>query len=131
MVSNVCQCNSGLFLNQTQCAHCAAMPGCLTCNIAGCTSCNPIFRFTLNNSTNTCQCNVGYFLDSMSICEPCTQFGCVNCLSLTNCVQCDASYSYLSGGTCKDICGDGLLYTLPCDDGNTINGDGCSSTCTV
>jgi cysteine-rich repeat protein len=37
----------------------------------------------------------------------------------------------LSGGVCNDICGDGLLYTLPCDDGNTINGDGCSSTCSV
>jgi hypothetical protein len=23
------------------------------------------------------------------------------------------------------------LYTLPCDDGNTIDGDGCSSTCKV
>jgi len=30
-----------------------------------------------------------------------------------------------------DICGDGFLYTLPCDDGNLVNGDGCSSLCNV
>ena len=24
-----------------------------------------------------------------------------------------------------------MLYTLPCDDGNLINGDGCSSTCQI
>lgn len=28
-------------------------------------------------------------------------------------------------------CGDGFLYDLGCDDGNLIDGDGCSSTCTV
>jgi fibro-slime domain-containing protein len=44
-------------------------------------------------------------------------------------------------GTCTSICGDGIVMPaqpdgaiLPgggCDDGNTINGDGCSSSCTV
>lgn len=32
---------------------------------------------------------------------------------------------------CVDRCGDGKLYTLECDDGNTINGDGCSSVCKI
>lgn len=32
---------------------------------------------------------------------------------------------------CTEICGDGILFNLGCDDGNLINGDGCSSTCTV
>ena len=32
---------------------------------------------------------------------------------------------------CDEICGDGMLFDLPCDDGNTINGDGCSSTCQI
>lgn len=31
-----------------------------------------------------------------------------------------------------ETCGDGLnLGVFACDDGNTVNGDGCSSTCTV
>lgn len=30
-----------------------------------------------------------------------------------------------------DICGDGKLYTVDCDDGNLNDGDGCSSLCTV
>jgi cysteine-rich repeat protein len=31
----------------------------------------------------------------------------------------------------KDVCGDGFLFsTEMCDDGNTANGDGCSSNCT-
>ena len=44
-------------------------------------------------------------------------------------------------GGCKEICGDGFRYTeetapglkkyLECDDGNRINGDGCSSNCEV
>ena len=35
-------------------------------------------------------------------------------------------------GVCTEICGDGLdFYHYGCDDGNLINGDGCSSTCTV
>jgi cysteine-rich repeat protein len=32
---------------------------------------------------------------------------------------------------CEEICGDGFLYELPCDDGNLVSGDGCSANCTV
>ena len=43
-------------------------------------------------------------------------------------------------GLCPAVCGDGMRVDVPdhvagdsegCDDGNTIDGDGCSSTCTV
>lgn len=37
----------------------------------------------------------------------------------------------LRKGVCVDECGDGKIYTLPCDDGNLIDGDGCSSSCAV
>jgi cysteine-rich repeat protein len=34
--------------------------------------------------------------------------------------------------TFKEICGDGkVFFQYPCDDGNLVNGDGCSSTCTI
>ena len=37
-----------------------------------------------------------------------------------------------TSGECVEKCGDGFNYGLnECDDGNTLNGDGCSSTCAV
>jgi cysteine-rich repeat protein len=30
---------------------------------------------------------------------------------------------------CIDICGDGKVVDNDCDDGNLINGDGCSNKC--
>ena len=32
---------------------------------------------------------------------------------------------------CEDYCGDSVIVSTPCDDGNTFNGDGCSKTCNV
>ncbi len=32
---------------------------------------------------------------------------------------------------CEDRCGDGVIVSKQCDDGNTNNGDGCSKTCMV
>ena len=40
----------------------------------------------------------------------------------------------LNGDLCQDICGDGFLMSsqaAACDDGNTVDGDGCSSSCTT
>jgi cysteine-rich repeat protein len=34
-------------------------------------------------------------------------------------------------GDCYEKCGDGMNYNLQCDDGNTRDGDGCSSECLV
>lgn len=39
--------------------------------------------------------------------------------------------SNVANFTCVEICGDGKLFNLECDDGNTVSEDGCSSTCTV
>lgn len=38
---------------------------------------------------------------------------------------------FLSQNACADICGDGKIFTNECDDGNTNDGDGCSSACKV
>ena len=45
--------------------------------------------------------------------------------------NCQVGYAPDASGVCQEICGDGVLYVLPCDDGNTVSGDGCSSTCNV
>jgi cysteine-rich repeat protein len=109
---------------------CGSMAGCLTCTMAGCTSCDAIFGFSLNPSSQLCECNVGYYVNSMNVCAQCTQLACLACTSLTNCSACTAEFR-LNAGTCEEVCGDGVLYTLACDDGNAIDGDGCSSTCEI
>jgi cysteine-rich repeat protein len=47
---------------------------------------------------------------------------------------CKDKYQEDSTGVCRDICGDGYLMqtsSSSCDDGNSDNGDGCSSQCQV
>jgi cysteine-rich repeat protein len=44
---------------------------------------------------------------------------------------CYDGYHQDSNGVCQEVCQDGRSYELPCDDGNSINGDGCSDTCQV
>lgn len=35
-------------------------------------------------------------------------------------------------GECRDKCGDGMKYfNSLCDDGNTLNNDGCTSNCLI
>jgi cysteine-rich repeat protein len=34
-----------------------------------------------------------------------------------------------NNGTCLEICGDGIVINMECDDGNIISGDGCSRYC--
>ena len=44
---------------------------------------------------------------------------------------CHGHFLNSATNACEEICGDGLLFVLGCDDGNMINGDGCSINCTV
>lgn len=75
-------------------------------------------------------CSAGTFFDQPAQkCLPCTE-GCISCTNCTECLNCGPGYSKV-GLICKEICGDGLRFTLPCDDGNNIDGDGCSSICKV
>lgn len=69
----------------------------------------------------------------MKICEQCIADGCLNCLSQTQCIECDGVLGFYlkTDGTCDDICVDGLRIYVDCDDGNTLDGDGCSSSCKV
>eukprot|EP00347_Sterkiella_histriomuscorum_P023935 403332874 len=51
----------------------------------------------------------------------------------SQCLTCDATGMILgSSGQCVEKCGDGKNFGLvKCDDGNSIDGDGCSSTCEI
>lgn len=78
------------------------------------------------------ECNVGTFFDNqLQKCLPCSD-GCLSCKDCYDCTQCRPDY-YLhpASGLCIEICGDGKRYTSGCDDGNNINGDGCSRDCKV
>jgi len=64
--------------------------------------------------------------------------GCATNLDSVTCAELGGSF--VAGGTCVNdtctalapaVCGNGMVEAgEQCDDGNTINGDGCSSTCT-
>jgi cysteine-rich repeat protein len=43
---------------------------------------------------------------------------------------CESGFE-LVNKSCADVCGDGISFTNKCDDGNLINGDGCSESCTI
>ena len=46
--------------------------------------------------------------------------------------KCDRGYIYIvQDDECVEICGDGVALEVECDDGNIINGDGCSDKCTI
>lgn len=62
-------------------------------------------------------------------CLSCSSF-CQSCSSASACNNCQNGFALL-GNQCQEVCGDGRRFVVQCDDGNTVNGDGCSSTCTV
>lgn len=135
LVNTSCSCNTGYFLNVSLalCETCSAMPGCLACNTSGCTQCDATLSFTLNPATFICDCLVGSYIGSNALCTPCSMTGCLDCSSKTVCKTCDTTLFFLNASTqiCDEICGDGFLYFVECDDGNNIDGDGCSSTCFI
>lgn len=86
---------------------CLTFPGCLEAYsiLTGiyCDSCDAANNFQIDTTTNyTCTCIQSTFYNSSNL-------------------------------TCEDICGDGLTPSIneACDDGNTVSGDGCSSTCYI
>ena len=78
------------------------------------------------------QCSVATFWDSQERqCLPCSD-GCLSCLSCYECLQCRPGYHFNPiSNRCIEDCGDGLRFTLACDDGNNFNGDGCSADCKI
>jgi cysteine-rich repeat protein len=123
---------------------------CLNCTGPGqteCTACSSPMVL-MKGTCSVLSCGLGTYVDPISGCVECGKKypGATLCnitqplscssqyiFSSNQCVQCkDArGYQVLSDNTCGEICGDGILIYLQCDDGNTLNGDGCSSKCTI
>ena len=103
-------------------------------------------NYTLNTTSKTCShCDSGFW----PVSNLCTNIAGCKAAKLVNqtivCLLCDSSTHYtLSNNTCicsqgyifstegcKEVCGDGYHFSEKCDDGNFVNGDGCSSLCIV
>ena len=72
-----------------------------------------------------------YLVSADSLCVAC-HYSCATCTTGTSCVTCPTNKVLdrdVGVTACGDICGDGSVRTDPCDDGNTIDNDGCSSSC--
>jgi cysteine-rich repeat protein len=51
--------------------------------------------------------------------------------SVVVCNTCNNGYDVING-SCLSVCGNGFVLTPEiCDDGNKIDGDGCSSNCSI
>ena len=86
-------------------------------SVDGCTNCSLTFPFSLSClSTGPTSCVDGYILSNNS---------CLTCAMVPGYTLNSAT------GKCQDYCGDGKIITDLCDDGNNLNGDGCSSVCTI
>jgi len=72
-----------------------------------------------------------YDCSNISLCQNC--YPNISNPSTVSCTQCSNGYVPNALKTsCDPICGDGILLgTEGCDDGNVLNGDGCSSACIV
>ena len=103
---------------------------CTLCTLSNCVDCQ--------NLTHCGQCDTGYDYSDVQTCIICKVVGCTNCSAsnVNKCTTCNNSMGYYnSAGSniCSSQCGDGILVSAheDCDDGNTDNNDGCSSTCTI
>lgn len=123
---------------------------CLTCTSAViCTSCPPGKFLTSSKTCGVCPVNC-LNCSSTTICVVCATYykvslgTCIpDCSSILNCSTCSVTSGNLSCLTCAlgyslvsnaciQVCGDGMLLSPEvCDDGNILNGDGCSSNCSI
>jgi cysteine-rich repeat protein len=119
---------------------------CQPCSVQYCTTCIGYVTCSV--------CQAGYGVTATGACSTCPITGCQTCSNLTSCSVCQTGYIKINNlcytcptsctcggytlpkyanGDCSTICGDGIVI-FPyegCDDSNTNNGDGCSSSCQI
>ena len=119
---------------------------CMTClNETICTLCST--GLMVNNGVCICS-NSSYLYNGA--CYGC-HYSCLTCTATGqyyNCLSCDPTayrvsnpvsgtcpcltgYADTYSSICTEVCGDGVARTDACDDGNSVSGDGCSSSCTI
>lgn len=86
-----------------------------------------------------CNETAGYFLNSTDLlCYPCAVPNCIQCQTLTKCLICDMANMYFPDPVTRQCfvppprCGDNIKLPIEvCDDGNLVDGDGCSAACAI
>lgn len=153
LLGSVCYdaCPQGYFsnVNLNTCDPCST--NCKTCSAsaANCTSCKTNWFFYQNACYSPCPAGT---YPAGSVCAAChanckectnsTQFNCTAChadkiLANKSCLLCPdfrgMATAVSNPISCVEICGDGIRVTQThqCDDGNLLNGDGCSAACSI
>jgi cysteine-rich repeat protein len=110
-------CVPNYILKGSICQKLSCLPYQYVQSVTGCTNCTATFPFSLAClSTGPTSCVDGYILSNGS---------CLTCAVVPGYALNSAT------GKCQDYCGDNIIITDLCDDGNNLNGDGCSSVCTI
>ena len=134
-----CDSSKGYFINPSD--------KCVGCSVSNCNTCI---------GYATCSvCATGYGVTDTGSCSTCPLSGCQTCASVTQCSVCKTGYSLMPDKTCKTcslscncqgytlpryangdcstVCGDSIkIFPYEeCDDGNSVDGDGCSSSCAI
>jgi len=160
MSDNICvsECPYGQYGNQETglCEYCSSeCKECFGKTFHECYSCNTKEGYMMLKE-NTCllpTCTVGFYYNkTQSECQNCPA-ECTECSNFTNCATCKQGYLYdyktekcydpcnkigfthKEGNNleqCTEICGDARnMGVLECDDGNLVDGDGCSKDCKI
>ncbi|CAD8044601.1 unnamed protein product [Paramecium primaurelia] len=115
--------------------------------ISICTKCTQ--QCKVCNSSRCLQCHTGYYMTQSFDCSQCDkhckecsgpfQKDCISCIKGIDygfpqkCAFCEETIGlYTNGLQCASLCGDGIRKNdEKCDDGNTLNYDGCSNICQI
>lgn len=149
-------CNPGFYLKDSKCPSCDS--NCKTCETTttNCLSCNSPKLLEVNKCVDSCSDkyypDAGICKNCHSTCATCTGPAATECKTCIkahvlfkgicqNCADENNKYFTVVDDVCWDKCGTGTRFdtsTLPglggynaCDDGNLVNGDGCSSDCRI
>jgi cysteine-rich repeat protein len=122
LVKSKCVCPVSSFLDGATTACIACHATCYACSgtqATDCLSCVDVqFRVL---SGGSCVCNTSNYVEDAAAYPKCRIVDAAKCRDV----------EFWDGSACQEICGDGKLYTLECDDGNNADGDGCSRDCHI
>lgn len=154
LASNACSavCGDGIRVSSEECDDGGTAPGggcSATCTVetgyyctdtfpsaSVCALCIP-FCTVCSGSTSCSTCSANYAYDNTTgacviDCSVIAQCATCDYTTFTHCLTCNTGYEGQPNNTCAPRCGDGKrVASEECDDGDNVDNDGCSSTCTV
>jgi cysteine-rich repeat protein len=130
-------CKPAFFVNSSFLCESCPLSYCTLCaNLTACQTCDSSVNATKYTDNLCYLCNVGncVMCSSNDVCDQCLPGFILSsgaCLTCAQACNCGGWVLPMVNGSCSTLCGDGYkLGSEECDDNNTNNHDGCSSTCT-